>query len=62
MKLKRDALFEVNTRKRRKTLSSTVVTSPEATTALLETEITGVASSSTVVTTPASQSIGTETE
>ena len=43
-------------------MSSTVVTSPEATTALLETEITGVASSSTVVTTPASQSIGTETD
>ena len=45
-------------------MSSTVVTSPDATTALLETEITlsVIPSTRTVVTTPASQSIGRETE
>lgn len=46
-------------KKRRKTSSSTVVTSPEATTAVTETEI---PSSSTVVTTPESKSMVTETE
>ena len=47
--MKHDALSEVNTRERKKTSSSTVVTSPEGT------------SSSTVVT-PDSQIIVTETE